>query len=199
MKRLSYMLPVLVLTLFFSMALRAQETAKPFGLRAAVGTDINLGIGGGIGAGYTLFFSPGSALEMGGDFFYHYSYEKNADEDTGNTFDEETELMIFAVRASWLFGYHPNEGGFFFIAGVGVVVASIDWTKYMIDKVSSAKSEANWLETTSAGNLFSLGVGYAIGNGLEVRLELPLLIFYSAGDAAAIAPTLTFSVEYRVF
>jgi len=181
------------------------ESEKPglpgsFGIRAGIGTDVQLGLGIGIGASYAWFpKTTGMGLEIGADLFYHKSKEEDSDEDYYATYDEETELTIFAVRANGLFNYYPSEGRAFFIAGFGFLAASVYWEETQKPKDQPGTSRPyDDAEGTSAGNIVNLGVGYAFKNGLEFRVETPLLYFYNtSGGASSFAPTITATIQYR--
>jgi len=175
-----------------------------FSIRGSVGTDIELGIGFGGGVSYTWRpFTGGTAFEIGADIFFHSS---NGKETENNTFGETSEwalnLLVFGVRGNGLFNYYPGETGVFFMAGVGFVVASIDYNeKYYaanyVPGFSYAASE-NDFEAVSAGNVVNLGLGLTTGSGLELRLETPMLFFYSAeGGMTSFVPTLTIGIQYR--
>ncbi len=181
----------------------ASEGEKPgmagaFGIRAAVGTDVHLGLGFGAGASYSWFPKDRDMrLELGADIFYHHSKEEDSDEDYYATYDEETELTIFAVRANALFNYYPGEGRAFFIAGVGFVAANVYWEETQTPLETGVSRPYDDAEGTAAGNIFNLGVGYAFKNGLELRVEAPMLVFYSQfGNSTTFAPTITASIQY---
>lgn len=175
------------------------------GIRASVGTDIELGIGFGAGASYVwVLYTGGTSLELSGDFFYHHATEKST-EQRGvfiENDEEKTQLVLFGIRANGLFSYYPKRGSVFFIAGFGFVVANIKWEEnetYTSTSPGVTQSpNHNSADVTSAGNIINLGIGYVFKGGLELRLETPMLYFYSVpGKAVAFVPTFTFSVGYR--
>ena len=184
---------------------QAQSGRSGIGIRASIGTDIELGLG--FGAGVNYMWSPsfsGPRFEFGGDFFYHHS--KVTEDEVRGTFTEhdveETQLLLFTVRANGIFNYVPQKGSVFFIAGVGFVVASIEWEEdetYTSSQPGVSQSpNLNEVEGTSAGNVVNLGIGYVFKGGIELRLETPMLFFYSVpGSAASFVPTATFSIGYR--
>ena len=182
-----------------------QKNRSAVGIRASIGTDVNLGLGFGVGMSYLWVPSySGPCFEFGGDFFYHHS-EVTEDEVRGVFTEhdvEETQLLLFTVRANGIFNYNPQRGSVFFIAGVGFVVASIEWEEnetYTSSQPGVSQSpNYNSVEGTSAGNVVNLGIGYVFKGGIELRLETPMLFFYSVpGSAASFVPTATFSVGYR--
>lgn len=169
------------------------------GIRAGVGTDIQLGLGVGVGGCYV--FSPsesGIAFELGADVYYHSLKEIEDVQRGGVTVhsEEKTTLVVFGVRANGLFNYYPSRRTVYFIAGFGFVVASMEW--------SEVETAPNWLapykddaEGTSAGNIINLGLGIPLASSLDARVEFPMLYFYSvAGSATAFVPTATISLQY---
>ena len=182
----------------------AQSGRSGVGIRASIGTDIELGLGFGVGVNYMWAPSySGPRFEFGGDFFYHHS--KVTEDEVRGVFTEhdveETRLLLFTVRANGIFNYVPQRGSVFFIAGVGFVVASIEWEEdetYTSSQPGVSQSpNHNEVEGTSAGNVVNLGIGYVFKGGIELRLEAPMLFFYSVpGSAASFVPTDTFSIGY---
>jgi hypothetical protein len=172
--------------------------AGALGIRAAVGTDVNLGLGFGLGASYSWFpKSHAIRLELGADIFYHHSKEEDSDEDYYATYDEETELTIIAIRANGLFNYYPGEGRAFFIAGVGFVAASVYWEETQTPFNTGVSRPYDDSEGTTTGNIINFGAGYAFTNGLEFRVEAPLLFFYSQyGNSTKFAPTVTATLQF---
>jgi hypothetical protein len=182
-----------------------QKARGGVGIRASIGTDIELGLG--FGGGVSYLWAPsysGPCFEFGGDFFYHDS--KVTEEELRGVFTEhdveETRLLIFVLRANGVFNY-SSRGSVFFIAGVGFVVASIEWkeseTYTSSDPRLSQSPTNNEVEGTSVGNVINVGIGYVFKGGIELRLETPMLFFYSApGSAASFVPTATFSIGYRL-
>ncbi len=120
------------------MAFQQEATPTPtpgaFGISGAIGTDFT-GLAVGLGASYAWFpTQPGLAIEFAGGFFYHSSEENDTEEDAFVTYDEETKLGIFSVAANSLFNYYPKIGSAFFVAGLGFVIASVEWKEFETDK-----------------------------------------------------------------
>jgi hypothetical protein len=171
-----------------------------------VGTDISLGLGFGLGASYT--FRPAAAstaFEFGLDVFVHHATEESSEESGVFTEHsrETTDLLIFAVRANGLFNYTPRRPSVYFIAGFGFVVASMEWKEELrytsSDPFVRQLPSKNDADGTVAGNVVNLGVGLTTGSPIEIRLETPMLFFYSvAGNAGSFVPTFTISASYRL-
>lgn len=171
-----------------------------FAVRGGVGTDLNLGFGVGGGAAYVWNSAGGGpSYEFGADFYYHHSTEGYTDQ-RGNvtvTGEDRTTLTVFSVRANALFNYSPSRKKVYFIAGVGFVVANLWWEE--------TENAPNWnapyhdeVEGTSAGTVINIGVGVPLTTKLDVRLETPMLFFFSAaGKSATFAPTVTLGLTYR--
>lgn len=176
------------------------STPGVFEVRGGFGTDIQLGLGIGVGGAYLWKPSgEGTVFEFGADFYYHHSTESYTDQRGNVTVkgEDKTTLTVFGVRANTLFNYHPTERSIYFIAGFGFVVASLDWEEN--------ENAPNWTAPThdevdgsSAGNIINLGIGVPIGTNLDLRIETPMLFFYSTpGKSASFAPTVTIGVTYR--
>ena len=191
--------------LFLVAAMPAFAQGGNVGVRASVGTDVELGLGFGAGVSYGWVpYTGGTSFELGGDFFYHKASEKSTTQRGVFVEDDEekTRLIVFGVRANGLFNYYPRRGSVFFIAGFGFVVANIKWEEAeTYTSTSPGVSQApnyNDIDQTSVGNIINLGIGYVFKGGLELRLETPMLYFYSVpGKAVSFVPTFTFSIGYR--
>jgi hypothetical protein len=175
-----------------------------FGMRGGIGTDITLSLGFGVGAFYVLAPSTYSTSnwDLGLDIYYANVTEEETDSE-GTLFEDNTELLVFAIRTNGLFNYRPKQSGVYFVAGVGIVLANISWEEditYYYPYVPGTYHYSN--DAFSIGNVFNLGVGLTFGGGLEARLETPLLIFYDTpGEgtygANSIVPTFTLNLLYR--
>jgi hypothetical protein len=185
---------------------RSSSNYSGFGIRGGVGTDITFSLGFGAGAFYVLAPSPYSSSnwDLGLDFYYADVSEDEVDSE-GTIWKANTKVLVFALRSNGLFNYHPKSTGVYFVAGVGLVGANIDWEEtytygpphypYSVERYSA--------DAFSIGNVLNLGVGATFGGGLEARFETPFLIFYSVPgygnkSASSIAPTFTLSVLYRL-
>lgn len=174
-----------------------RQNPESFGVRGGVGTDIELGLGFGAGAFY-VWTSGSIGFELGADVYYHHSTE-TYEEERGVTVNGEdvTTLIIFGVRANGLFNFRPSRRSVYFIAGVGFVVASLEWTR--------KETAPNWTQPyrdqadgTAVGNIVNLGVGIPLTRQLDIRLEFPMLFLYSSyGNAATFVPTATLGLVYR--
>jgi len=175
-----------------------------FGARLSIGTDITLGIGFGVGAFYILAPSRygGTNWDLGFDIYYANVTEEETDSE-GTKFEDNTKVVVFALRSNGLFNYHPKRTGVYFVAGAGIVFANIDWEENITYYEPYLPHTERWSDDVFAvGNVLNLGVGMTFGGGLEARFETPLLIFYSAPghasrSAGSVAPTFTLSLLYR--
>lgn len=165
-----------------------------FALRGSLGTDIELGLGFGGGVNYIWQSSlGGTAFELGGDIFLHNSEGHETDgEDTRWSLN----LLVFSIRANGLFNYNHRQSGVYFIAGIGFVIASMDYKETYGGRYSYW--EPYDLEVVTPGNVVNLGIGFTTGSGLEVRLETPMLFFYSSEGASSFVPTATVGVQFRL-
>src|SRR5210317_1316006 len=76
-----------------------------FSLRGGIGTDINGGLGYGVGLGYRF---PYSNYELSAVFFGHSSEETTED---FHTYTEKTDLFVYGIMCNYLFGYRDNRPG----------------------------------------------------------------------------------------
>lgn len=171
-----------------------------FAVRGGVGTDVNLGIGFGGGAAYVWnSYGSGMAFEFGADFYYSHTTDSYTDQRGSVTVkgEDKTTLTVFGVRANTLFNYNAKRKQVYFIAGVGFVVAGMRWEE--------TESAPNWnapyhdeASGTSVGNIVNLGIGVPLATNCDLRLETPLLFFYSTtGKSTAFAPTATIGLTFR--
>jgi hypothetical protein len=159
--------------------------------RLGVGLDVmDLGLAAGIGGGYR-FAGPAGNMEILGDVFYS-PYRETYTEGF-NTFDYSTDLVIVAVRADWLFNYSFTEPGFYQVLGAGFFAGSFSWTNY---NRTTDYTEGN--DYLASGAVLNAGLGWAFKRLAELRLEVPVLVFFGEyGTAAAVAIPITASVMLR--
>ena len=173
----------------------AAEKDPVFSARAGVGTDINLGIAVGGGAGYLQRFQGMPPVDFGIDLYYYHG-TSSSKEQVGthlNTYNDTTTLMVYAVSANFLHNYHPGQKGFYFITGVGVGAVSVDW-------VHQSPQDASYNDSgdyTGGGLLLNLGATYAFGPGFELRLLAPILVFQGPLGAVGFAPMLNLAGVFR--
>ena len=160
-------------------------------VRAGVGLDvIDLGLAGGIGAGYRFPVGPGTAEAL---VDVYYSPYRETYTEGSNTFDYSTTLIIVGVRANWLFNYPRESRGLYEVVGTGFFVGSYSWENY---NITTDYTEGN--DYVASGTILNLGLGYAFSRRVEVRAEVPVLVFFGAyGTASAVAIPITASVLVR--
>ena len=169
---------------------QASPSSGGFGISGHVGTDISGGLGFGGGLSYVLV--PGgssSGYEFALDYFFHEYDEEEPD------VKNYTDLSIFAFRANWLWNYKHGQSGVYFVTGVGLVFATLDYTiEYNPAVYGYSLSEI--YDYSSVGNIINLGVGWTSGMGFGLRFETPMLFFYSSGEAASFVPSFALAVKY---
>jgi hypothetical protein len=186
-----------VAVLLFGHSAAAEK--KGIGVHGAVGTDVTLGLGFGVGVTWVLPQTSFFTYEFGAQLFFH----KSTYEDTEgiHDYEETTELYLLAARANALFNHH--DGGLYYIAGGGLAASSVSWVERSPTDTSlgtplddgGSKQE---VDATALAAIASAGIGYNTPSGLDLRFEVPLLIFFSeVGEAATIVPTLVASAGYR--
>jgi hypothetical protein len=187
---------------FFGLFLVALAVAAPavaegdpvFSARAGVGTDINLGIAVGGGVGYLQRFQGLPPVDFGLDLYYSHSVYSEQSGAKNYTYTETTTLVVYAVTANFMHGYHPGQKGFYFHTGVGVGAVSVDWDHYSPQDTSGYNASGKY---TGAGLLVNLGASYAFGSGLEARLQAPILVFNGPLGAVGFAPMLNLVAAMR--
>ncbi len=176
------------------------QTGPRIGLRAGVGTDIDLGLAYGAGGNYLLTF-PQNSLELG-VLLFGGSFEETSDEGI-HTYKEKTDIFVFGAMANYLIGYQPDMTGTFFVVGMGLASISVEWeersdTDVSLGPLLPGGGSMQSVDGSSAGTVFNLGVGHAFKGGFDMRLEVPVILTFSApGEASAVVPTLIVTAGYR--
>jgi len=176
------------------------QTSPKIGLRAGIGTDVNLGIAYGAGGNF-IITRPNNSVELG-IVVFGGSFEETTEEAI-NTYEETTDLIVFGIMANYLIGYQPEQPGTFFVAGVGLASVSVEWEERSDTDVSlgtplpnggSMQSE----DGSAAGSVFNLGVGKSFKGGVDIRLEVPVIFVFSApGEASSVIPTAMATIGFR--
>ncbi len=176
------------------------QTTPKIGIRGGVGTDINLGLAYGLGGNYLMIY-PNNCLELG-VLIFGGSFEEKSDEGF-HTYEEKTSITLFGFMANYLIGYAPLQRGRFFIAGVGLANINVEWE----EKSETDESLGTFLpgggsmqseEGSTGGMVFNLGIGNGFSSGWDIRVELPVIMTFSApGEAAGVVPTLIVTLGYR--
>lgn len=199
MKRsLWYAAPVAAMFLLAGDA-NAQSTPK-IGVRAGVGTDIGLGLAYGVGVNYAIGL-PRNALELG-VLFFGGSFEETTDEGA-HSYEEKTDLLVFALMANYLIGYTPGQAGLYFVTGIGLASINVEWEERSPTDGSlgtplpgggSMQSE----DGTAGGTVLNLGIGTNLSGRVDLRVELPVIVtFAPPGGASSVVPTLIATLGYR--
>jgi len=182
--------------LFSSSCFYGQTHEGSFGIRGGIGTDINGGLGYGLGIN---FLFPNSYFELGAVLFGSSSEETTVDY---NTYNEKTDLVVFGIMGNYLFGYKYKQPGFYGIIGFGFAAISVDWEESSPDDISlgtplpdgGSKQSASG---TGGGTIINAGVGYSFGQ-LSLRGEVPVIISFSDyGEASSVIPTIMITLGYN--
>jgi hypothetical protein len=201
------MLPSLVMALILVLCLPLFVDAQtnPIPPTSAILLRANLGydpIGGGFafgaGGGYRfpfsgdyaevladVYYGPGQSTWTSGSWNYDYTYT----------------LLFLAVRANWLFFYKPGSPGIYALVGTGLFAGSYSWkqvqTYPLVPPVTSTLTSND--QYFASGTILNLGAAFSTAMGLEVRAEIPVMVFFGAyGNAAAVSIPITVSVIYRL-
>ena len=170
------------------------------GIRGGIGTDAELGLAYGIGVNF-LVELPSHPLELGLVLFGG-SFEETTDEGI-NVYEETTDLLVFGAIANYLLGYKPDESGFFGVAGIGLAAISVEWeetstTDESLGTPLPGGGSSQSADGTAGGFVFNLGFGGNLSNGLDFRLELPVIVtFSSPGESSSVLPALMLTAGYR--
>jgi hypothetical protein len=176
------------------------ETDIRLGVRGGVGTDVNLGLAYGAGANFVIEL-PANYVELG-ILFFGGSFEESSEEG-GNTYDETTDLLVFGFLANYMINYSPDDPGMYFVTGLGFGSINVEWEEKSETDSSlgtplppngSMQSE----EGSAGGSIFNIGVGRNFASGLDVRVEVPvILVFSPPGEATSVVPTAIATVGFR--
>ena len=188
-------LAVLALASLPAAAEEGSPQGPSFSARAGLGTDINLGVAVGGGFGWLKDFPGLPPVDFGIDFYYYHGTERT--EEMVSTFlrhyEDTTTLTVFAVSADLLHDYEAGRKGFYYLTGLGAAAVSVEWVGYSADNPSYNDSR----DYASAGLLVKLGLAYAFGSGLELRLVAPILVFEGPQDSLGFAPMLNLAAALR--
>jgi len=176
------------------------QTSPKVGIRAGVGTDINLGVAYGVGANY-LISLPQNSLELGVVIFGG-SFDETTDEGI-HTYEETTDIFVFGLLGNYLIDYTPNEPGSFFVVGFGLASINVEWEERsdtdeslgtLLPDGGSMQSD----DGSVGGTVFNLGFGMSFTGGFDVRAEVPVIVsFGSPGEASSVIPTLIVTAGLR--
>ena len=175
------------------------KTNSSIGIRAGIGTDINLGLAYGGGINYLLDLND-NAVEIGIVIFGGHSEETTVE---FNTYNEKTDVLVFGVLSNYLFGYKLKKPGLFGVIGLGFAAISVEWEESSPNDISLGTplpggGSKQSVDATGAGSVFNLGFGIAFKGSFDVRVEVPVIFIFDApGDAAAIVPTFMLTAGYH--
>lgn len=199
-KKLSSVLVLLLALALVSSSVFGSSDDPRVGVRGGIGTDINLGLAYGIGGNYLINLER-NAVELGVVLFGG-SFEETSDNGF-NEYEETTDVFVFGMMANYLINYTPRQSGTFFVAGFGLGSVNVEWEERSTTDVSlgtplpgggSMQSE----DGSAGGTVFNLGIGQSFESGFDIRLELPVIMTFSApGDASSVTPTLILTAGMR--
>ncbi len=158
-----------------------------FGLKAGAGVDITLVPAFGGEISLALDMENGSWLSVDLGFFHSY------DKWEGGNYVEETTSDIFMLRANRVFNYRPREDCTFYFIGTGVAAVSVYWK----ETSPVFTDHLDEVDRTGGGFLVSLGMGHAFNGGLELKLELPILIVFGGYYGTRVSPMLGAGIGWR--
>ncbi len=189
---------IIVLGVIASVSTVSAVETGSIGIRAGIGTDINLGLAFGVGINYKIPLG-GNFLEVGAVFF-----GGSFDETTTETFtyNETTDFYVFGVMANYLFGYSPEKVDVFFLLGLGLAIVRVEWVESSSDDTSLGTplpggGSQQSAEGTAVGVLTNIGVGLTLSKGFDIRAEIPIIIIPGpAGGSNGVIPTFLFTAGY---
>jgi hypothetical protein len=191
----------LVIGIFLAIALSASAEGPMdnLGVRGGVGADITLS-GVAFGAGVNKLFMDQFEVGL---VFYYGSFEENSSSGI-YTYKDTTQVIALAAQVNYLYGYHRDRGGFYLVGGVGLAYLGINWEESSPNDTSLGTllpggGSKQAFDGSVGGTILTLGAGYTIAGGLDVRLEVPLVISFSAaGGASTLIPLFTLTAGYRL-
>ena len=143
----------------------------------------------------------GSPLELGVLVFYSHSVEKSST--VFHDYTETTYITVFGIMANYLMGYKLNTAGMFVLGGFGLGIINLNWeeespTDGSLGEPLPGGGSKQTVGGNAAGSVFNLGGGIAFDNGLDIRLEIPvILVFGAPEEASSIVPTFTITAGFR--
>jgi hypothetical protein len=177
----------------------AESLTDGLGVRGGAGADITFD-GIAVGAGVNKLFLDEFEIGL---VFYYGSFQSTSSNGV-NSYTDKTQVIALAAQVNYLYGYHRDKGGFYFLAGVGIAYLGINWeesspTDTSLGTPLPGGGSKQTFDGSVGGSIVALGAGYAFGGGLDVRLEVPLVISFSqAGGASTLIPLFTLTAGYRL-
>lgn len=182
----------------FAQAGSPREVGDGIGLRGGVGTDITFGGAAfGVGVNHLIF----DQVEVGLNFYYG-RFEETTEEEI-NTYEETTEITAFIALLNYLYGYEQGENSAFFLGGVGLGYLGVYWeersdTDTTLGTPLPGGGSKQDFEGGVGGLIFNLGGGYAFAGGLDLRLEVPIMVTLGdTGGASGVVPLFSITAGYR--
>jgi len=183
-----------------ALAYADSQTPVNIGMRGGLGMDLSGGLAYGLGGNYAIDLGA-SAAELG-----LHLYGGSYTETTNNGFHdytEKTNLFVFSFLANYLINYSTANPGLFFVSGAGLAGVSVEWTESSPTDTSLGTllpggGSSQSVDAFAAGSVINLGIGYLFENGLDMRLETPMIfIFGGPGKSASFVPAITLTGGYR--
>ena len=141
--------------------------------KANVGFDpFGPGVAVGAGAGAALSIA-GSPAEGAVSFYYSPSTDEYTD--GGWQYTETEQFFAMTAQLNWLF---PTDSAITLVAGTGAIVASVSWeeTNFLIaDPAITNQDDGAFV---ASGLLLTAGAGLAITDTIDLRLEVPVIMFF---------------------
>ena len=182
--------------LAFSSTLHAQSAGRT-GLRLGAGADISGGVAFGGQIDYTLFQGVNS-FELGlGGFGGTFQEDSN---NGFNDYHEETNIIVVAALANYLFRHGMGTNGPYFVAGVGVGGVSVEWREESPTDTSlgpSLPGGGSFQEEdgTVAGLILNAGIGHRFSEQFDIRAQVPTFLIGASDEREAqVIPTVTVTV-----
>ena len=182
--------------LAFSSTLRAQSPGRA-GVRFGAGADISGGVAFGGQVDYTLFRGV-DAFEVGAGAF-----GGKFEEDSNNGFNdyhEETNLLVIAALANYLFRHGSETGGPYFVAGLGVGGVTVEWREESPTDTSLGSSlpgggSFQEEDGTVAGFILNAGIGHRLNEQVDIRAQVPTFLVAASDERESqVIPTFTVTV-----
>ena len=170
--------------LVFSSSLGAQSTGRA-GVRFGAGADPSGGVAFGGQVDYTLLQGV-NAFEVGlGAFGGKFEEDNN---NGFNDYHEETNLIVIAALANYLFRHGSETGGPYFVTGVGVGGVTVEWREESPTDTSLGSSlpggSGSFQEEdgTVAGFILNAGIGHRFNEQVDIRAQVPTFLVAASDE-----------------
>ena len=146
-------------------------------------------LGGGAGAALSIGGSPAEGTVS----FYFYSPSTDQWTDAGWQYDETEHFFAMTAQLNWLI---PTDSALSLLAGTGAIVASVAWEEtitLITDPTITSQDDGSFV---ASGLILAAGAGLPITDSIDLRLEVPVIMFF--GDPPSFALPIALSGLFKL-